>query len=67
MQKYLGLSTLGDDKNGVMQDVHWPSGIFGYFPAYTLGALIAAQLFAALKNQFPTLKIIYRQAISRFY
>ncbi|KTD10649.1 thermostable carboxypeptidase 1 [Legionella gratiana] len=56
MQKYLGLSTLGDDKNGVMQDVHWPSGIFGYFPAYTFGALIAAQLFAALKKSIPDIK-----------
>jgi carboxypeptidase Taq len=30
-----------------MQDVHWFSGAFGYFPTYTLGALAAAQLFAA--------------------
>lgn len=56
MQKYLGLSTKGDDKNGVMQDVHWPSGIFGYFPAYTFGALIAAQLFSAVKKSLPDLK-----------
>lgn len=56
MQKYLGLSTKGDDKNGVMQDVHWPSGIFGYFPAYTFGALIAAQLFSALKKEIPDIK-----------
>lgn len=56
MQKYLGLSTKGDDKNGVMQDVHWPSGSFGYFPAYTLGALIAAQLFSAVKKSIPDIK-----------
>ncbi|WP_454785948.1 carboxypeptidase M32 [Legionella sp. WA2024007413] len=56
MQRYLGLSTKGDDKNGVMQDVHWPSGIFGYFPAYTFGALIAAQLFSAVKKSIPDLK-----------
>jgi carboxypeptidase Taq len=38
--------------NGVMQDVHWPSGAFGYFPAYTIGAIIAAQLYqAALKHR----------------
>lgn len=47
MIKYFNLSTKDNFKDGVMQDVHWPSGIFGYFPAYTLGALIAAQLFAA--------------------
>lgn len=56
MQKYLGLSTKGNDKNGVMQDVHWPSGIFGYFPAYTFGALIAAQLFSAVKKSIPGIK-----------
>jgi carboxypeptidase Taq len=56
MQKYLGLSTQGDNKNGVMQDVHWPSGIFGYFPAYTFGALIAAQIFSAVKKSIPDIK-----------
>jgi carboxypeptidase Taq len=51
MQQYLGLSTLNNDENGVMQDVHWPSGAFGYFPSYTLGSLTAAQLFqAAIKS-----------------
>lgn len=56
MQKYLGLSTKGNDKNGVMQDVHWPSGTFGYFPAYTVGALIAAQLFSSVKQSIPDIK-----------
>lgn len=55
MKKYLGLSTKDNFKNGVMQDVHWPSGIFGYFPAYTLGALIASQLFESAKKSNPTL------------
>ena len=53
MQKYLGLSTLGDDRNGCMQDVHWPGGAFGYFPAYTFGAVIAAQLFARAEEASP--------------
>lgn len=39
-----------DDADGCMQDIHWPSGSFGYFPTYTLGALAAAQLFAAAKR-----------------
>jgi carboxypeptidase Taq len=50
MQRLLGLDTRGNDRDGCMQDVHWPSGIFGYFPSYTLGAIIAAQLFAALSR-----------------
>ncbi len=35
------------DADGVLQDIHWYSGGFGYFPTYTLGAMAAAQLFAA--------------------
>lgn len=56
MVNYLGLSTLENNQNGVMQDVHWPAGLFGYFPAYTLGRLIASQLFATYKNLFPQYK-----------
>ncbi|WP_367607803.1 carboxypeptidase M32 [Legionella sp. W05-934-2] len=55
MQQYLGLSTQGNYQNGVMQDVHWPCGLFGYFPAYTLGALIAAQLYSAALKQQPSI------------
>lgn len=54
MSDYLGLSTLDNAKDGPMQDVHWPSGAFGYFPSYTLGALIAAQLWAALERDQPS-------------
>ncbi len=53
MQKYLALSTKDNYRDGVMQDVHWPSGAFGYFPAYTLGRLMASQFFAAYKQQSP--------------
>ena len=38
-----------------MQDVHWPAGLFGYFPTYTLGALSAAQLFEAARRALPDL------------
>lgn len=55
MQQYLGLSTKNNYKDGVMQDVHWPSGIFGYFPAYSLGALVAAQLFNKAKKSHPNI------------
>ncbi|MBM4286003.1 MAG: carboxypeptidase M32 [Deltaproteobacteria bacterium] len=44
MEKDLGL-TPPDHAHGVMQDVHWSAGHFGYFPTYTLGNLYAAQLF----------------------
>jgi carboxypeptidase Taq len=44
-QKYLGI-TPPDDKSGVLQDVHWSHGSFGYFPTYTLGSFYAAQFYA---------------------
>ncbi len=53
MQSYLGLSTSGNDADGCMQDVHWPAGLFGYFPTYTLGAMTAAQLYAAMEKEIP--------------
>src|SRR5690606_25268959 len=56
MRALLAISTAGDDRDGCMQDVHWPSGAFGYFPTYTLGALTAAQLFAAAKRALATLE-----------
>jgi len=51
MQEYLGLSTKNDFKNGCMQDIHWPSGAFGYFPSYSLGAIFASQLFSTIKKE----------------
>ena len=54
MTEYLGLSTRDNYKDGPMQDVHWPGGAFGYFPSYTLGAMIAAQLWASLEKDIPT-------------
>ena len=38
-----------DDRDGCLQDIHWPGGSWGYFPTYTLGAMTAAQLYAAAK------------------
>ena len=38
------------DADGVLQDVHWSAGLFGYFPTYTLGNLIAAQLYDAAES-----------------
>lgn len=43
------------DREGCLQDIHWYDGAWGYFPTYTLGALIAAQLFAAARRAVPEL------------
>jgi carboxypeptidase Taq len=45
MRAYLGL-TPPSPGQGVMQDIHWSAGLFGYFPTYTLGNLYAAQFYA---------------------
>lgn len=44
-----------DDGLGCLQDIHWHDGAFGYFPSYTLGAMAAAQLMAALRRAEPDL------------
>lgn len=55
MLAYLGHDTRGNYTNGCLQDIHWTDGAFGYFPSYTLGAMYAAQYFAALRTQTPDL------------
>ena len=55
MKGLLDLDTRGDYNNGPMQDVHWPAGLFGYFPCYTLGAMYAAQWFATVRKSVPDL------------
>jgi carboxypeptidase Taq len=42
---YLGIEP-ANDSEGVLQDIHWSAGLFGYFPTYSLGNLYAAQFFA---------------------
>ena len=55
MASLLGLDTRDNYRNGCMQDVHWGAGLFGYFPCYTLGAMYAAQWFAAIRRAMPDL------------
>jgi carboxypeptidase Taq len=55
MKEYLGVSTGDNFKDGCLQDVHWMEGLFGYFPTYSLGAMIAAQLFAAANSDQPAI------------
>ncbi|MFM8353552.1 MAG: carboxypeptidase M32 [Gammaproteobacteria bacterium] len=51
MAQWLDVDTRGDYRDGPLQDVHWPSGLFGYFPCYSLGAMYAAQWFAAIRSR----------------
>jgi carboxypeptidase Taq len=54
MQDYLGL-TPPNDALGVMQDIHWASGYFGYFSTYALGNLISSQLWERIAADIPDL------------
>ena len=51
-QSLLGI-TPPTDALGVLQDVHWSGGAFGYFPAYALGNMIATQQWAAMRKDLP--------------
>lgn len=54
MRDYLGVDP-ADDRRGVLQDIHWAGGAFGYFPSYTLGAMLAAQIFQAAQRAEPAI------------
>jgi carboxypeptidase Taq len=55
MASLLGVDTRGNYNDGCLQDTHWASGLFGYFPCYTLGAMYAAQWFATIRRSVPDL------------
>jgi carboxypeptidase Taq len=52
LRELLGIEP-DNDREGCLQDIHWYDGAWGYFPTYTLGALIAAQLFEAARRDIP--------------
>lgn len=54
-KKYLGL-TIKNDAEGILQDIHWSHGSFGYFPTYSIGSFYAAQLFSSAKKAIPELE-----------
>jgi carboxypeptidase Taq len=49
MRRLLGID-VPDDAVGVLQDIHWAVGSFGYFPTYAIGCIIAAQLWEQLET-----------------
>lgn len=51
MKEYLGIEPK-NDAEGVLQDVHWAAGLFGYFPSYALGNAFAAQFVHYMKKDF---------------
>lgn len=57
MKEYFGLD-VPTDTLGVLQDIHWAGGSFGYFPTYALGSAYAAQLYHQMKKEINVEKII---------
>ena len=55
MEEYLGIVP-PTDAEGVLQDVHWSFGAFGYFPTYTLGNLYSVQFFEQAKRELPNVE-----------
>lgn len=55
-KQYLNLD-INNPTDGVMQDIHWALGSFGYFPTYSLGSFYAAQFFEQAKKDIPHLII----------
>ncbi|WP_247006481.1 carboxypeptidase M32 [Halorientalis litorea] len=54
MEEYLGVRP-DTDAEGCLQDIHWTNGAFGYFPTYSLGSVLAAQVFAAAEADLGSL------------
>jgi carboxypeptidase Taq len=54
-QEIIGL-TPKNDREGVLQDIHWCDGSFGYFPSYCLGNMLAAQIWYTVRDALPGLE-----------
>jgi carboxypeptidase Taq len=55
MQAYLGVD-VPDDAHGVLQDMHWSVGLFGYFPTYQLGNVISVQIWEVAQRELGDLE-----------
>ncbi len=51
-KEYLGIK-IENDSEGVMQDTHWASGLYGYFPSYALGNIYSGQILSAMERDIP--------------
>lgn len=56
-EKYLGVRA-SKASQGILQDVHWSSGDFGYFPTYALGSAFAAQFMSAMRKDLDVDKVL---------
>jgi carboxypeptidase Taq len=59
-ETYLGLA-VPEDRLGVLQDVHWSAGAFGYFPTYQLGNVMSVQIWDAAREALPALEAQFEE------
>jgi carboxypeptidase Taq len=59
MKEYLGVD-VPNVSVGALQDVHWSSGLFGYFPTYALGNVLSLQLWDRITAELPDLEETFR-------
>jgi carboxypeptidase Taq len=64
MKKYVGV-TPKNDKEGVLQDIHWSFGAIGYFPTYALGSAYAAQIYHQMNQEINIKSIIENNEIEK--
>jgi carboxypeptidase Taq len=64
MEKYVGVRPK-DDAHGVLQDVHWSGGGFGYFPTYSLGNVIAGMFFQRIKKDMDTKELVRKGELGK--
>ena len=62
MKEYLGVE-VPDDTHGVLQDSHWSGGMFGYFPSYSLGSAMGAQILKAMEKELDVRKLVSENKI----
>ncbi len=56
-EEYMGVCPASDSE-GILQDIHWSQGEFGYFPSYAVGSAIASQIFACMQDKMPVNKYL---------
>jgi carboxypeptidase Taq len=60
MQEYLGIEVT-NDADGILQDVHWSQGSFGYFPSYLIGSIIDGMLIEAIEQNVGNIDKILKE------
>ncbi|MFV0342830.1 MAG: carboxypeptidase M32 [Anaerocolumna sp.] len=56
-KEYLGVEP-ENDAEGILQDIHWAGGSFGYFPSYAIGSAVAAQIYHHMMEALPVTKYL---------